>query len=115
MPTSGTSNCAEGGKRRDKAINNSIPANAAAAATLIFTNNAAEGANNAISSSPNAADWLAPTIEGSTNLFFSKICIIIPATAIDAPTNTMANVRGRRLIISTWLLSFRLPESKSAQ
>ena len=115
MPTKGTSNCADGGKRRDNAINASIPNNAATAATLIFSNNAAEGANNAISSKPSAADWLAPTIEGSTNRFFNKICIIVPATAIDAPTNTMAKVRGRRLMISKWLLSFRLPESKSAQ
>ena len=115
MPTSGTSNCADGGNRRDNAINSSIPSNAAAAATLILTNNAAAGANNAISSKPNAADWLAPTIDGSTNLFFNKICIIVPATAIEAPSNTMAKVRGKRLMMSTWLLSFRLPENKFAQ
>lgn len=34
-----------------------------------------------------------------------RICIIIPATAIDEPVSTIANVRGRRLMNMTCWLS----------
>ena len=74
-----------------------MPVSAAAAATAIFPISAAAGKNSDISSRPSAALWLAPTIEGSTKRLRIRICIIIPATAIDAPVNTRADVRGRRL------------------
>ena len=38
----------------------------------------------------------------------------MPATAIDAPVSTSANVRGRRLAIMIWAEPFRLPENSSA-
>ena len=104
-PTSGTINCAVGGRREINAINSSIPAIAAAAPTDILNSGATDGANSIISSKAKAALWLAPTIEGSTKRFFIRICIIMPATASDAPLNTTANVRGRRLISINCILS----------
>ncbi len=78
-----------------------MPANAAAAATDIFTISVAAGNSKAISKSPSEALWVAPTIEGSIKRFFIKICKIMPATAIEAPVSTMANVRGSRLVSSS--------------
>ena len=115
MPTSGTSSCAVGGSLRTSIINSSMPSSAATAATDIFASRGAAGSSSAISSSAKVALWLAPTMEGSTKRFFSRICIIMPATPMDAPVSTMANVRGRRLVIMTWVLSFRLPEKSFAQ
>ena len=86
-------------------MNSSIPAIAAAAPTDILNSGATDGANSIISSKAKAALWLAPTIEGSTKRFFIRICIIMPATASEAPLNTTANVRGRRLISINCILS----------
>ena len=98
MPTKGTINCAVGGRRRISSINSNIPAIAAAAATDILVISAAAGKNKAIISKPKAALWLAPTIDGSTKRLRIRICIIMPATASEAPVSTMAKVRGRRLV-----------------
>ena len=82
-----------------------MPASAVTAAADIPTSCGAAGKYSDISSMPSAALWLAPTIDGSTKRFFSRICIIIPATAIEAPVSTTAKVRGRRLIIISCISS----------
>ena len=105
IPTKGTISCAVGGRRRISSIKTNIPISAETAATDIFASSGAAGSSRVINSKPKAALWLAPTIDGSTKRLRIKICIIMPATAIDAPVSTIANVRGRRLMNMTCWLS----------
>ena len=99
--------CQKSASLRISRIKISMPTNANAVEIPILKNVLICGNNKLASKIPNAALWVVPIIDGSTKRFFSTTCMVIPATATDAPVNTIANVRGRRLVINSCRLLSR--------